>query len=170
MPVNVEIIGDNAFRWCNSLESISIPNSVVDIGYNAFINCLSLKRIEVKWDKPSDVVVFDDVFEGVDLSRIELIVPKSTEHLYQVADVWKNFGKITAVSNDIIAQDNVIYSKGILEINNSKAERISIYSTSGQLIWSVQKNASPEKFNLGNLSRGFYIIHGQSGWSLKIII
>ena len=35
-------IGDNAFEGCNNLESITIPNNVTSIGVNAFYNCSSL--------------------------------------------------------------------------------------------------------------------------------
>ena len=39
------VIGDNAFFWCESLQSIIIPNSVTSIGDNAFSGCESLQSI-----------------------------------------------------------------------------------------------------------------------------
>ena len=39
IPNSVTNIGDGAFRWCNSLQSITIPNSVRNIGNNAFRGC-----------------------------------------------------------------------------------------------------------------------------------
>jgi len=38
-------IGESAFRWCSSLQSISIPSSVNKIGTGAFRNCSSLRRV-----------------------------------------------------------------------------------------------------------------------------
>ena len=41
----VRVICDSAFRGCRSLESITIPNSVISIGSKAFCGCKSLESI-----------------------------------------------------------------------------------------------------------------------------
>ena len=48
LPESVIKIGEEAFRGCSSLESIVIPEGVSEIGYRAFEDCTSL--IEVKWN------------------------------------------------------------------------------------------------------------------------
>lgn len=44
---HVESIGDNAFRDCILLKSITIPSSVMNIGTEVFYNCPALEHIEV---------------------------------------------------------------------------------------------------------------------------
>ena len=44
IPESVKDIGVGAFRWCTALESITLPESVKVIGWNAFEGCTSLKR------------------------------------------------------------------------------------------------------------------------------
>mgnify|MGYP006316797839 CR=1 FL=1 len=42
-----EVICDGAFRWCESLQSITIPNAVKSIGDEAFSDCESLQSITI---------------------------------------------------------------------------------------------------------------------------
>ena len=47
IPNGVKVIGDGAFLGCKSLTSVTIPNSVTEIGSNAFEGCSSLTSITV---------------------------------------------------------------------------------------------------------------------------
>ena len=47
IPNSVTSIGDYAFNWCESLTSITIPNSVTSIGEYAFRSCSSLPSITI---------------------------------------------------------------------------------------------------------------------------
>ena len=45
IPNSIKSIGDNAFRDCTGLTSVTIPNSVTSIGYEAFRDCSSLTSL-----------------------------------------------------------------------------------------------------------------------------
>jgi hypothetical protein len=45
IPDSVTNIGDNAFGWCTALTTISIGNSVNEIGDNAFGGCTALTEV-----------------------------------------------------------------------------------------------------------------------------
>ena len=47
IPNSVTSIGNNAFYYCISLETITIPDSVTYIGYEAFYNCKNLKSVTI---------------------------------------------------------------------------------------------------------------------------
>ena len=61
MPNSITEIGENAFEGCNKLTSIIIPDSVVSIGKNAFENCTGLTAITI----PNSVKTIDNyAFSG----------------------------------------------------------------------------------------------------------
>lgn len=61
IPDSVANIENLAFSGCTNLSSINIPDSVTHIGYGAFSNCTSLERIEI----PDSVISFDGgTFDG----------------------------------------------------------------------------------------------------------
>ena len=47
IPDSVISIGDNAFAACNYLQSIVIPDNVKSIGFNAFLECYTLDSITI---------------------------------------------------------------------------------------------------------------------------
>ena len=47
IPNGVTSIGDRAFAYCKSIESITIPNGVTSIGVRAFECCYSLESVTI---------------------------------------------------------------------------------------------------------------------------
>ena len=45
IPSSVTTLGDSAFFWCGALRSVTIPDSVTNIGDCAFLGCSSLQSI-----------------------------------------------------------------------------------------------------------------------------
>ena len=51
IPDSITEIGDNAFARCQALKFIVLPKSLTKIGANAFVNCVQLEQIEYKGTK-----------------------------------------------------------------------------------------------------------------------
>ena len=45
MNDGLQKIGDWAFHNCSSLESITMPSTLVEIGFNAFYGCIDLREV-----------------------------------------------------------------------------------------------------------------------------
>ena len=73
IPNSVTKIGDYAFSWCKSLQSITIPNSVKSIGNNAFDWCKSLQSVTI----PNSVTsIGDEAFSWCE-SLQSITIPNS---------------------------------------------------------------------------------------------
>ena len=59
---NVTSIGDEAFLSCNSLASITIPESVTSMGINPFAGCWKLAQIKVSPDHPVFAIIDNVLF------------------------------------------------------------------------------------------------------------
>ena len=82
-----------AFFDCNNLTSITIPESMMYVGSNAFNGCSSLSHFYVAAVNPPECNIF--TFEDFTTSACTLVVPAGTVDTYQKAEEWGNFGVIT---------------------------------------------------------------------------
>ena len=102
IPNSVTSIGNAGFRACNSLSSLTIGNSVTSIGDYAFIHCRQLTSVTNYAIVPQ--TINSTVFYNVDLSAITLYVTAESLEAYQNADVWKDFGTILAIGDEVEPQ------------------------------------------------------------------
>jgi hypothetical protein len=173
IPNSVTRIGNGAFAY-TGLTSVIIPNSVMKIEPLAFYLCLILKKVGVQWDTP--LYIWNSqwpVFYETDLSTAQLIVPKGTKALYQVADIWRDFGSIVEGDYTKIKTVNSAFSVYLsnenLHVNSSAPEKIRIYSITGTLLYRTDKPAGEANFNIGHIQDKILIVKGDSGWVRKVI-
>ena len=82
-------ITDRAFYGCSSLTSVIIPASVTLIEVEAFANCTGLQDVTVHWSLP--MYIPTNVFQGVSISAVRLMIPSGRSSSYLSANVWKEF-------------------------------------------------------------------------------
>ena len=99
VPNSVKDIGEWAFAGCSLLSSIDIPNSVISIGNNAFAGCLSLKYISI----PESVICLN----GNPFGDCE--------------------GEIECLSANFIYEDDVLFNKDKSEIISFRNQEIESY-------------------------------------------
>lgn len=96
LPNGVRSIGDSAFSGCSGLTELTLPDSVASIGDGAFICCSDLSKITSLAEIPP--VCGSGVFDRVNKTNCELIVPVISVTAYKQAEVWNEFSSISGFS------------------------------------------------------------------------
>ena len=96
LPNSITSIGNSAFQGCSGLTELTLPNSVKNIGNSAFKGCSGLSEITSLAGIPP--VCGSGVFDGVNKTNCELIVPKGSVAAYTRAEDWNKFSNIRGFS------------------------------------------------------------------------
>ena len=96
IPNSVTSIGYYAFYGCSGLTELTLPDSVASIGDGAFICCSDLSKITSLAEIPP--VCGSGVFDRVNKTNCELIVPEGSIAAYTRAEVWNEFSSIRGFS------------------------------------------------------------------------
>ena len=96
IPNSVTRIGDSAFEYCSGLTELTLPNSVASIGDSAFAYCSDLSKITSLAEIPP--MCGFKVFNGVNKTNCELIVPEGSVAAYTRAEDWNKFSNIRGFS------------------------------------------------------------------------
>jgi hypothetical protein len=169
---SVTSIEEEAFYWCGFLTSITISNSVTDIGDWAFYNCRDLTSFTNLSPTPQGITVNvfgppEPVFEfRTILSKVTLYVPAGSVETYQTADVWKDFGTITAYVPSAInappsESDIHVYpnpAKDLVEIKNATGQEKRLYNVAGKLLTSTHN----DRIDMSGYPNGIYVLHSNN--------
>ena len=120
IPNSVTSIGKYAFYYCSGLTSVTIPNSVTSIGEHAFANCSGLTKLVSLAVEPP--ICGKGVFEEVDKTACQLIVPDESINKYKAADQWQEFMNIFGFSGvDDVSVDT---QNALYEVYNLQGVRV----------------------------------------------
>ena len=163
LPNSVTSIGEYAFYYCSELTELILPDSVTSIGNGAFGGCSGLVKITSLAKIPP--VCDSEVFDGVNKTNCELIVPGGSVAAYTQAEVWNEFSNISGFSGveDTVADGNTIRVIGNqIEIIGDFTS-VEVYGVNGTLIYKGKDNVVTVP------SAGIYLVH-VAGKTRKIVV
>lgn len=100
MPNSVKYIISSACYGCTALKTITLSSKLESIGYNAFNNCPELRTIYAKSTTPPSIGA--STFPNGAFMYATVYIPKGTLSTYKNANVWSNFANIVETDYDDI--------------------------------------------------------------------
>jgi len=200
LPKTLKSIPEWAFSGCTELVSVQISEGTTEIGQEAFIDCTKLKKIHfpstvekykkgilsgctaldsVIVSRQYPAAVTADVFSGIDISKLTLVVPEGSKLMYEIATVWKDFGKIIEkplVSNEHISPNvfvkifpNPADDYLIVECDDSfVCSDLNIFSINGFMMDNRKITENRTLIDLSSYPKGIYIVI-INGEAIKLI-
>ena len=87
---SVTEIGDNAFKLCRNLTSVSMPYTIERLGNKAFFQCTGIITIRCDALVPPEIPN-KNAFHNMDASRVTMIVPGQSIAQYAAHEYWGEF-------------------------------------------------------------------------------
>ncbi|MBR2458888.1 MAG: leucine-rich repeat domain-containing protein, partial [Bacteroidaceae bacterium] len=110
IPNSVTSIGDNAFRNCSCLTSVTIPNSVTSIGNYAFAYCPELLDVYCYAENVPSTA--SNTFESSPIENATLHVPVVSVESYKATEPWSRFGRNSLLPN-LTLTDGEVFDNNI---------------------------------------------------------
>lgn len=133
IPNSVINIGNNAFSRCSGLASVIIPNGVLSIGNNAFISCTGLTSVFI----PNSVTSIGNNAFSYCSGLTSITIPGSVTSIgYNV------FSDCKGLIGFVVSDDNTVYSSldGVL-FNKNKTQLIA-YPFAKSSVYTIPDNVS----------------------------
>ncbi len=122
----VSAIADGAFRGCDKLTSVKVPEGVTTIGFNAFYDCLGLKSVTLP---KSLVKVENNAFDGTNVKDV---------YYGSTSQDWTNV--VVKAGNDVLKSATIHYADCVThdtELKNVKPATCEEKGYSGDEICKV---------------------------------
>ena len=163
LPNSVTSIGTGAFAYCSGLTELTLSNSLTSIGKYAFKGCSGLAKITSLAEIPP--VCGSGVFDGVNKTNCELIVPEGSVAAYTRAEGWNEFSNIRGFSGVEVtmADGNTIRVIGNQIEISGYFTSVEVYGVNGALIYKGKDNVVTVP------SAGIYLVH-VAGKTRKIVV
>ena len=126
----VTVIGENAFKQCSNIKTVSIPASVVEIKNNAFDSCSGMTSITFAANSKLTTLGDEAFLWCTNLTTVEL--PDSITSIGHYAFLYSGFtsitipGKVGTIIGGMFAGcsslENLVLSEGIVKVENSAFE------------------------------------------------
>ena len=150
---SVTTIGNNAFKLCRNLTSVSMPYTIERLGDKAFFQCTGIITIRCDALVPPKIPN-KNAFHNMDASRVTMIVPGQSIALYAAHEYWGEFIYNPADDNESADDETgtTIVTKTNYEIRDSETLFLEKPITFGN---QQDTNPAYNEYNMVSYIRNF---------------
>ncbi|MDO7171628.1 leucine-rich repeat domain-containing protein [Mariniflexile sp. AS56] len=182
IPSEWTVLPAQMIRDCKSITSINIPSTVTTMGVAAFRGCTGITDIQVNWTTSGAIpsATVSNLFNGLTLSGINLLVPTNTASFYEAAAVWTDFniGVGTLSTNKLEQELGFSFypnpTSGIVSIKSKQLNNASVgvYDLNGRELLNQSISGASSEINVSNLASGIYLfkVQVENGVFVKRIV
>ena len=168
IPSEWTVLPDQMIRDCKSITSINIPNTITTMGVAAFRGCTGITDIQVNWTTAGEIpdATVNNLFNGLALGGINLLVPAGTNAYYEAAPVWTDFNIQEGVLSVNSLEQELGFSfypnptNSMVSIKNRQLKNaaVTVYDLNGRALINKNINNTLSEINISNLASGVYLL------------
>ncbi|WP_052823546.1 leucine-rich repeat domain-containing protein [Neotamlana sedimentorum] len=182
IPSEWTVLPDQMIRDCKAVTQVNIPSTITTMGVASFRGCTGIVNVQVNWTDQASIAdaTVNNLFNGLTLSNINLLVPDNTIAYYEAAPVWTDFN----IQQGVLGVDEFNYedvfnlfpnpTTNLVYVNNLKMQNISIsvFDLNGRTLLNRKANTLQIPINLSGFKTGMYLlkIKNQNGEFVKRIV
>ncbi len=159
LPNTIVNIGYHSFADCHQLEVIDIPASIQQINSNAFSYCYELDYIFIHSNQP--FFLWDDAFADIN-DHVHIVVPCNCIEIFEAEEEWQGIQLYDDCGNVGLGENNTVslsvYPNPASGVITIEAEGlVTIADEMGRVARTLFVNKK-QTIDLQGLSSGFYFI------------
>lgn len=159
LPNTIVNIGFHSFADCHLLEVIDIPASIQQINSNAFSYCYELDYIFIHTNQP--FFLWDDAFADIN-DHVHIVVPCNCIEAFEAAEEWQGIQLYDDCGNVGIGENEAValnaYPNPASETLTIEAEGpVTIVDEMGRIVRNLFVD-NKQTMDLQGLSSGFYLV------------
>ncbi|PQV49014.1 putative secreted protein (Por secretion system target) [Jejuia pallidilutea] len=172
IPDEWTVLPDQMIRDCKSITNINIPSTITTMGVASFRGCTGITDIQVNWTTSTSIpdATVNNLFSGMTLSNVNLLVPPDTVSYYEAAPIWTDFNiqqGVLSTKEAILENGFNIYpnpTEGMVYIKNKQSinATILIYDVRGSNLFNKIIDTSEIQIDVSSLSKGIYLLKIQA--------
>lgn len=169
LPEGTSELAKASLYGASGISAIILPASLSYIGDVAMANMTGLGEINAS-GVHTVPELGDNVWSGVDQSKVKLIAPEGEEDSYRNADQWNQFDVVQQsstqnVSSSVAGEDLLVKIEGdklIVTSNKDTLGKVTAFDVAGRSVASTQGDNTVQ-FAIGGWPKGVYLIVSQIG-------
>lgn len=166
LPEGLQHMGEYCLKGASRIEKITLPSSLASVGNHAMDGNTALQTIEAG-TLTTVPETGDDVWEGIDASKVNLAVAENMQESFRAANQWQDFNVIISDNGSVrlpIADETVIAADLhgntlVVEASGADIAQLQLADLAGRVLATLLPCAPSASVSLETLQTQIILVH-----------